>query len=223
MTKLGCFLLVAFVFILTISNKNNAVMANDEYVADLKIFLDSSVSIHDESLEEIKQILLKITNRLHPQNKMAVQLTWFSKRPSRYTIDPYHTKSNITDLRQAIDDVIITEIGSEGTPIIDALKLLRFSGDKGARVVLIFSDGYFASKDIPQIENEIANLKSFNPDIFVLTRNDMYDHKMLGKFCHPDIVDHFMPMNEYRKIFDYMNDITVANRNLNMFAYRDYI
>lgn len=223
MTKLGCCLLLAIVFLLSINNNDNVVMGNDEYVADLKILLDSSFSTHEETLEDMKQILFNITNRLHPKNKMAVQLTWFSRRASRYSIDPYQTESNLDKLRQAIDDVVINEIGSNGTAIIDALKLSKFSGDKGVRVALLFSDGYFANQDMTQIENEIAILKSFNPQIFVFTRDDLFDHNMLAKFCHPDCVDHFMLINEYRKIFDYMNDITVAKYNLNMFAYRDFI
>lgn len=194
-------------------NRENGLLFNSKSECfgntEVYTFIDASGSITEEGFEEIKIILADIADKINEDlrplltNTFIIEQGFYRKRG--FNINSPEKKD---DVKEFIDKTDFSST-TKGTDLCkNALDQIEFQKKK-MRVLIYFSDGHYSENDKSDILKEVNSINTnYDPYVFVLATSDQYSLSKLRIFCHHDCVRNVMVLDDFRKIYDYINDIS---------------
>lgn len=182
--------------------------------AEIKIFADISGSIPKSDFEYLKLVIQDIVRHINTISKANVTMTYFGG----INILKEYTRE-IKD--ETNKENLIYQIGLQQYPSGNGADIscfdTKFFSTEGLRVFFLFSDGYYAKNEQSQIEAYSNAIKSQNAEMFAFATSDQYDLKSLGRFSNK--VGHLILVNDYTKIYELLNEMTIDKCNGYLFLY----
>lgn len=170
--------------------------------------IDVSGSITQEGFEEIKNSLVEMVDRINEDLWPQVFNFFILKQGF-----PIIKMGNLVDQKKK-DNLIKAiqttyfDINTVGTNLYsNALEDIEFK--KGIRVLIYFSDGHYSENDKSYISKEVDRInRDYDPYVFVIATSDQYSLSNLQIFCNHDCFRNVMVLDDFGKIYNYINDIS---------------
>jgi hypothetical protein len=87
------------------------------------------------------------------------------------------------------------------------------------RILIIFSDGLIQPGGTYDFESEVNTLKSNNVEVYVIGISNQIDYNKLKKMASDPVDQHILDIEDYKKMYDLINQKTVNACDQNAFRF----